>query len=107
MAVNPRTFSTPYLSSESSGCINNPLFVHEWYMTVFTHKLTCVYMYEYVKVVKCISPLCHNSFLSKNQLTVLPPNVFKLTVFTTLDLSYNNFTYPPPALSNTNQIATL
>jgi Leucine-rich repeat (LRR) protein len=52
-------------------------------------------------------PKLQQLFLSRNQLTRLPPNVFKLTGFMTLDLSYNNFKSPPRALSNTNQIATL
>ena len=38
---------------------------------------------------------------------MLPPGTFQFTVFTTLDLSYNNLKCPPPALGNTNQIATL
>ena len=46
-------------------------------------------------------------FLSGNQLSWLPPNTFQFTVFTTLDLSYNKFSYPPPALGKTHQIATL
>jgi Leucine-rich repeat (LRR) protein len=52
-------------------------------------------------------PKLQQLFLSGNQLSWLPPNTFQFTVFTTLDLSYNKFSYPPPALGKTHQIATL
>lgn len=52
-------------------------------------------------------PKLQQLFLSRNLLTRLPHNVFQFTVFTTLNLSHNNFKYPPPALANTNQITTL
>ena len=64
------------------------------------------FILHFFSVVICCIFWFHR-FLSRNQLSWLPPNVFQFTVFTMLDLSYNMFKYPPPALGSTSQIATL